>query len=252
MRIFIYKTPEEASQKASEFMNDKIRKNPKIMLGLATGSTPILLYKEMIKAYKAGLDFSQVRSFNLDEYVGLDPSHEQSYRHFMNENLFNHINIKPENTRVPDGMAKDPEAFCEEYEKEMKAAGGVDIQVLGIGSDGHIAFNEPGSSLASRTRLVGLAPQTIKDNARFFANADEVPRQAISMGVGTIMEAKTLLMLCFGKNKAKAVKGMIEGGITQFNPSSILQMHKDAVVFLDEAAASELELKDFYKTVSGC
>ena len=170
----------------------------------------------------------------------------------MNENLFDHLNIDKANTRVPDGTAADPAAFCAEYEAAMKAAGGVDIQVLGIGSDGHIGFNEPGSSLVSRTRVVALTPQTISDNARFFEKADDVPRKAISMGVGTIMEAKTCLMLCFGANKATAVQGMIEGGITQFNPASILQMHPDTRVYLDEAAASKLTLKDYYKWAGSC
>lgn len=247
MQIFISATAAEASRRAGLFLCDAVRKDPEILLGLATGGTPVQLYRELIQAGKEGLDFSRVRSFNLDEYYGLGPDHPQSYRRFMNENLFDHINIDKANTRVPDGMAKDPEAFCAEYEAAMKAAGGVAIQVLGIGSDGHIAFNEPGSSLVSRTRLVDLAPQTIRDNARFFANADEVPRHAISMGIGTIMEARCCLMLCFGAGKAAAVKGMIEGGITQFNPSSILQMHPNTLVFLDEAAASELALKDFYR-----
>ncbi|MBQ9431829.1 MAG: glucosamine-6-phosphate deaminase [Kiritimatiellae bacterium] len=252
MQIFIFDTPEAASRAAGEYVNAEIRKNPKLVLGLATGSTPLGLYKEMAEACKAGLDYSQVRSFNLDEYYGLQPDHPQSYRRFMNENLFDHLNIDKANTRVPDGTAADPAAFCAEYEAAMKAAGGVDIQVLGIGSDGHIGFNEPGSSLVSRTRVVALTPQTISDNARFFEKADDVPRKAISMGVGTIMEAKTCLMLCFGANKATAVQGMIEGGITQFNPASILQMHPDTRVYLDEAAASKLTLKDYYKWAGSC
>lgn len=250
MQVFICKTSDEASRLAGKFVNDAVKANPKLVLGLATGSTPLKLYKEMYTACKAGLDYSRVRSFNLDEYYGIAPDHEQSYRRFMNENLFLHLNIDLKNTRVPDGLAKDPVAACARYEADMKAAGGVDIQVLGIGSDGHIGFNEPGSSLVSRTRLVTLTPQTIRDNARFFAKAEDVPRYAVSMGVGTIMEAKTCLMLCFGANKAKAVKGMIEGGITQFNPASALQMHPDTVVYLDEAAAADLELKEYYRWAS--
>ena len=250
MEIFILKTAEEASRIAGRFVNEAIKKNPKTVLGLATGSTPLLLYKEMYTACQAGLDYSKVRSFNLDEYYGLDPQHPQSYRRFMNENLFNHLNIDINNTRVPDGLAKDCAAACAQYEADMKAAGGVDIQVLGIGSDGHIGFNEPGSSLVSRTRLVTLTPQTIRDNARFFEKEEDVPRYAVSMGVGTVMEAKTCLMLCFGANKAKAVKGMIEGGISQFNPASALQMHPHTLVFLDDAAAADLELKDYYRWAS--
>lgn len=247
MKIFIKQTAEEASAAAGKFMGDAIAANPSIVLGLATGSTPLGLYAELIKLHKAGLDFSKVKSFNLDEYYGLPPTHEQSYRYFMNENLFKHINIDLASTRVPDGLAKDVAKACEAYESEMKAAGGVDIQVLGIGSDGHIGFNEPGSSLVSRTRLVSLTPSTIRDNTRFFESEAEVPRYAVSMGIGTVMEAKTTLLLAFGKNKAKAVKGMVEGGVSQFCPASALQMHPDAVVFLDEEAASELELKDYYK-----
>ena len=201
----------------------------------------------MIAACSNGLDYSRVRTFNLDEYYGVPPDHPQSYRKFMNDNLFSHLNIAPENTHVPDGKARDVTAHCAAYEAEIKAAGGVDIQVLGIGSDGHIGFNEPASSLASRTRRVTLTRQTISDNARFFASADEVPRYAISMGVGTILEARTCLLLCFGANKARAVRGAIEGGISQFNPASALQLHPDTRVYLDEEAAAELDLKEYYR-----
>ena len=207
MQISISNTMEEASALAAKLIEDAVRTNPFTVLGLATGSTPLPLYAELAKACKEGLDFSRVRSFNLDEYYGLAPEHPQSYHYFMKENLFSKINIDLKNTRVPDGLAKDVPAFCKAYEEEMKAAGGVDIQVLGIGSDGHIGFNEPGSSPVSRTRLVSLTRQTIVDNTRFFANESEVPRQAISMGIGTVMEARTCLLLAFGKNKAKAVKG---------------------------------------------
>ena len=250
MDVFICKSSEEASRLAGEQIIKQIRNNPALVLGLATGSTPLLLYKELIKACQAGTDFSRVRSFNLDEYVGLPPDRPQSYRKFMDDNLFSHLNIRRESTHVPDGMARDIPAHCTAYEAEMKAAGGVDIQVLGIGSDGHIGFNEPGSSLASRTRMVTLTEQTLRDNARFFKNESEVPRYAISMGVGTILEAKQCVMLCFGANKAKAVKGAIEGGISQFNPASALQMHPNTIVYLDEAAAADLQLKDYYRWAS--
>jgi len=188
-----------------------------------------------------------VRTFNLDEYHGLAPDHPQSYRRFMEEQLFNHLNLDLANTHVPDGLAKDVAAHCAAYEAEIKAAGGIDIQVLGIGSNGHIGFNEPASSLVSRTRLVALTQQTISDNARFFDAADEVPRHAISMGIGTILEAKRCIMLCFGEHKAKAVRAAIEGGVSQFTPASALQMHPDTTVFLDEAAAADLELKEYYR-----
>lgn len=247
MDIIICQNAEEASQRAAAIITDAIRRTPATVLGLATGSTPLPLYTEMIKAHKAGLDYSQVRTFNLDEYHGVAPDHPCSYRAFMNDNLFAHLNIPLASTRVPDGLARDTAAHCAEYEAAIKAAGGIDIQVLGIGSDGHIGFNEPASSFASRTRLVALTRQTIADNARFFASADEVPRHAISMGVGTILEAKKCLLLCFGANKAKAVRAALEGGISQFTPASALQLHPDTTVFLDEAAAADLELKDDYR-----
>lgn len=247
MDVFICKNSEEASRMAGQQIVKQIKSNPSLVLGLATGSTPLALYRELIQACKGGTDFSRVRTFNLDEYVGLAPEHPQSYRKFMNDNLFSHLNIRLENTHVPDGMASNIPAFCTAYEAQIKAAGGVDIQVLGIGSDGHIGFNEPTSSLASRTRTVTLTEQTLRDNARFFAKAGDVPRYAISMGVGTILEAKQCIMLCFGANKAKAVKGAIEGGISQFNPASALQMHPDTLVYLDEEAAAELQLKDYYR-----
>ena len=228
-------------------ITEAVRKRPETVLGLATGSTPTLLYKALIQAHRDGLDFSRVRTFNLDEYHGLAPDHPQSYLRFMEEQLFNHLKLDLANTHVPDGLAKDVAAHCAAYEAEIKAAGGIDIQVLGIGSNGHIGFNEPASSLVSRTRLVALTQQTISDNARFFDAADEVPRHAISMGIGTILEAKRCIMLCFGEHKAKAVRAAIEGGVSQFTPASALQMHPDTTVFLDEAAAADLELKEYYR-----
>ena len=206
MEIVICKTKEEASRKAAEMITAAVKKNPKIVLGLATGSTPVGMYKEMIKAVKAKkVSYKQVRSWNLDEYWGLPGTHDQSYRYFMDQNLFGSIDIKKSNTHVLNGLAKDWRKECAAYESAIQKAGGIDIQVLGIGSDGHIAFNEPGSSLTSRTRMVSLTPQTIKDNARFFKKAADVPQYALSMGVGSIMEAKKVILLAFGKNKAAAV-----------------------------------------------
>ena len=247
MNIIICPTAEAASLRAADMITEAVRKRPETVLGLATGSTPTLLYKALIQAHRDGLDFSRVRTFNLDEYHGLAPDHPQSYRRFMEEQLFNHLNLDLANTHVPDGLAKDVAAHCAAYEAEIKAAGGIDIQVLGIGSNGHIGFNEPASSLVSRTRLVALTQQTISDNARFFDAADEVPRHAISMGIGTILEAKRCIMLCFGEHKAKAVRAAIEGGVSQFTPASALQMHPDTTVFLDEAAAADLQLKEYYR-----
>jgi glucosamine-6-phosphate deaminase len=249
MEIVICKTKEEASKKAAALITEAVKKNPKTVLGLATGSTPVPMYTEMAKAVKAKkVSYKQVKTWNLDEYVGLAGTHEQSYRYFMNKNLFEKIDIKISNTHVLNGLAKDPEKECAAYEEQIKKAGGIDIQVLGIGSDGHIAFNEPGTSLASRTGLVYLTPSTIKDNARLFfkGKEDEVPTQALSMGVGTICEAKKIILLAFGKGKADAVKGMVEGGMSQFCTASALQAHNDTWVFCDEEAASKLKLKKYY------
>ena len=251
MEIIVCKTKEEASRKAAALVAALVKKNPKAVLGLATGSTPIPLYKELIALNKAKkISFKNVRSWNLDEYWGLPPTHDQSYRYFMDTNLFDHIDIAKKATHVLNGLAKDAAKECAAYEKAIKAAGGIDLQVLGIGSDGHIAFNEPGSSLASRTRLVSLTPQTVKDNSRFFKKAADVPRYALSMGVGSIMEAKRVVLLAFGANKAAAVAGAVEGGVSQFCTASALQMHPDAWFFCDAAAAAKLKLRKYY-TVRG-
>jgi glucosamine-6-phosphate deaminase len=249
MEIIVCKTKEEASKLAAQMITDAVKKNPKTVLGLATGSTPVLMYNEMAKAVKAKkVSYKNVKSWNLDEYVGLSGDHEQSYRRFMNENLFNKIDIKLSNTHVLNGLAKNPEKECMAYEAQINRAGGIDIQVLGIGSDGHIAFNEPGTSLSSRTSVVYLTPSTIKDNARLFfkGKEDEVPTKALSMGVGTICEAKKIILLAFGKGKADAVKAMVEGGVSQFCTASALQLHNDAWIFCDEEAAAKLKLKKYY------
>ena len=247
MEIIICKTKEEASRKAADLVTALVKSNPKAVLGLATGSTPVEMYKCLIADNKAKkVSFKGVRSWNLDEYWALPPTHDQSYRYFMDENLFDSIDIVKKNTHVLNGLAKDWRKEVTAYEAAIKKAGGIDLQVLGIGSDGHIAFNEPGSSLASRTRIVSLTPQTIKDNARFFKKAADVPRQALSMGVGSIMEARRIVLLAFGANKADAVKAMVEGGVSQFCTASALQMHPDAWVFCDAAAASKLKLKTYY------
>ena len=247
MEIVICKTKEEASRLAASMITAAVAKNPKLILGLATGSTPVPMYTEMAKAVKAKkVSYKQVKSWNLDEYVGLEPTHDQSYRYFMNKNLFEKIDIKLSNTHVLNGLAKDPVAECAAYEAQIKKAGGIDIQVLGIGSDGHIAFNEPGTSLSSRTGVVYLTPQTIKDNSRFFKSAKDVPTRALSMGVGTICEAKKIILLAFGKNKADAVARAVEGGVSQFCTASALQLHNDAWFFCDEEAASKLKLKKYY------
>ena len=249
MEVVICKTKEQASKLAAEMITSLVKKNPKAVLGLATGSTPVMMYNEMAKAVKAKkVSYRNVKSWNLDEYVGLPGTHDQSYRYFMNENLIKKIDIKLSNTHVLNGMAKDPEKECLAYEASIKKAGGIDLQVLGIGSDGHIAFNEPGTSLASRTSVVYLTPSTIKDNARLFFGGDmkKVPTQALSMGVGTICEAKKIVLLAFGKGKADALKGCVEGPMSQFCTASALQAHNDAWIFCDEEAASKLKLKKYY------
>ena len=249
MEIVICKTKEEASKLAADMITAAVKKNPKTVLGLATGSTPVAMYTEMAKAVKAKkVSYKSVKTWNLDEYVGLPGTHDQSYRYFMNQNLFEKIDIKLSNTHVLNGMAKDPAKECATYEAQIKKAGGIDIQVLGIGSDGHIAFNEPGTSLSSRTSVVYLTPSTIKDNARLFfkGKEKEVPTRALSMGVGTICEAKKVIMLAFGKNKADAIKGCVEGPMSQFCTASALQAHNDAWIFCDEEAASKLKLRNYY------
>ena len=250
MEVIIKADSKQMSAEAAARIADLVYHQPTAVLGLATGSTPLGLYKELIQLHRDdGLDFSKVITFNLDEYIGLPASHEQSYNKFMWENLFNHINVNPSNIHIPNGMASDIDAYCMWYEDEIEAYGGIDLQILGIGSDGHIAFNEPASSLGSRTRLKTLTKQTIDDNARFFDDPAEVPRYAITMGVGTIMEARTCILLASGKGKADTVAKAIEGPVTAIITASALQLHPDAVFILDEEAASSLQLYDYYQWV---
>ncbi|MGH7993614.1 MAG: glucosamine-6-phosphate deaminase [Limisphaerales bacterium] len=246
MEIIIQPTTEAATSIAARLLAGIIRKKPTAVLGLATGSTPLLLYRELARMK---LDWSRVVTFNLDEYVGLPPEHPQSYHSFMWENLFRHVNISKKNVHIPDGQVKDIPEFCAEYEKQIRAAGGIDLQVLGIGTDGHIGFNEPTSSLASRTRLTTLTSQTRRDNARFFASEEQVPCHVITMGIGTILEARQCLLLAFGEKKARAVAKTVEGPVTAMHPASALQQHPNVTVCLDEAAASELAMKDYCRLV---
>ncbi|MEM2940278.1 MAG: glucosamine-6-phosphate deaminase [Thermoproteota archaeon] len=248
MRIVITRNYDEISQKAAKIIAEQIRGKPDSVLGLPTGSTPLGLYKELIRMHKEeNLDFSKVTTFNLDEYCGLGPDHPQSYHYFMFNNFFNHVNVDLKKTHIPDGLAKDFKAYCMKYEEEIKEAGGIDLQLLGIGRNGHIGFNEPGSSLASRTRLAALSEETVRDNARFFQREEEVPRLVITMGCGTIMEAKKILLLASGSDKADAIAATVEGPITSQVPASILQMHPDATIIIDEEAAWKLKRKNYYK-----
>lgn len=234
----------EMSKRASEIVARQIRKKPDSVIGFATGSTPLGLYRHLIEKHETrGLDFSKITSFNLDEYIGLPPNHPQSYHHYMWDNLFSKINADRSNVYIPHGMADDIEFFCEWYEQQIENAGGIDLQILGIGGNGHIAFNEPGSSLGSRTRIKTLTEKTVRDNSRFFDRDEDIPRHAITMGIGTIMEAKQLVLLASGENKANAIKNMLEGPVTAMVPATIVQMHRQAHIIVDKAAASKLEYK---------
>lgn len=240
MNVIVVKSYDEMSKKAFEIMKATIKEKKNAVLGLATGSTPIGLYKEMIADHKAcGTSYAEVSTFNLDEYVGLDYFSDQSYVYFMREHLFDHIDIKLENTNIENGKAADPAAECARY-NALLAENTVDLQILGIGSNGHIAFNEPGTPFDSVTHVVDLTETTIKDNSRLFNSIDEVPKQAFTMGLSNIMTAKKIVILANGANKAKAVYGMVHGEITEDLPASILQNHSDCTLICDEAAASLL------------
>ena len=247
MEIVIQPTAEAASIVAAKIIAQLVRRKTDAVLGLATGSTPLAMYRELVRMHRGdGLDFSRVRTFNLDEYVGLPHEHAQSYHSFMRENLFRHINVPGENICIPNGLAADVPAECAAYEAAIEAAGGIDLQVLGIGTDGHIGFIEPSSSLASRTRIKTLTARTRSDNARFFGSAEEVPIHVITMGVGTIMDARQVLLLAFGEKKAKAIADAVEGPVMAMNPASILQMHPVAKCLIDEPAASKLARLEYY------
>jgi len=250
VEVIIKDTYEEVSRLAAQTIARQLSRKPNSVLGLATGSTPIATYGELARMHREeGLDFSQVITFNLDEYFGLPPTHPKSYRYFMNEHLFHQVNLPPGNIHVPYGHVHAIEEFCEWYEEEIRRCGGIDIQLLGLGADGHIAFNEPGSSLGSRTRLKTLTEETVRDNARFFDDPAQVPRFAITMGVGTILEAKKILLLAGGAGKADIIAQAIEGPITAQVTASALQLHRDVVVLLDDAAAAKLSRADYYRWV---
>ncbi len=250
MEIIITPDYEQMSKTSAQIIAREIKRKHDLVLGLATGDTPVGTYKELVKIHKEeGLDFSKVTTFNLDEYVGLAPLHKNSYNLFMWENLFEHININSENVYVPQGNTDDPEEFSQWYEEQIKKAGGIDLQVLGIGGDGHIGFNEPGSSFASRTRVKALDKQTIKDNSRFFEKVEDVPRFAITVGIGTILEAKKILLIANGEEKADVCVRFIEGPVNSQITASALQLHSYVTVVLDEAAASKLTRTEYYNWV---
>lgn len=241
MRIIIEKDYKAMSKKAALIVASQVLLKPKSVLGLATGSTPLGMYRELIEMYKREeLDLSGIKTFNLDEYYQLPPDNPQSYYYFMYNNFFNHINIKPENIRLPKGISQDVKRECEEYETAIEKAGGIDLQVLGIGENGHIGFNEPGEHLRVQTQLINLTDETINANSRFFESEDEVPRQAITMGLGSILKARRILLLANGKKKAQAIKKTVSGYLTTKCPASFLQTHPDVTLILDKEAASLL------------
>ncbi len=241
MNVLTFDTEEQIGIAAGNYMCGQVLQKPDSVLGLATGSTPLKPYGQMIDLYKKGVvDFSKVTTFNLDEYVNLDVKDKNSYHTFMHENLFDHINIPEESINFLNGNASDPEKECEEYENKIKKAGGIDIQLLGIGSNGHIAFNEPSDCFQRWSHVVDLKESTVKDNSRFFKSIEEVPTQAVTMGIGSIMQAKKILIIAIGENKAKAIKQLINGNVTPQCPASVLQFHTDVTLMLDRGAASLL------------
>ena len=241
MRIIVTKDYDDMSRKAANIISAQIITKPDCVLGLATGSSPVGTYDQLAAMYEDGiLDFSHVKSVNLDEYVGLDGSNDQSYRYFMNKNLFSRVNIDIKNTYVPDGTNPDADACCSAYNTLLENIGTVDLQLLGIGPNGHIGFNEPADHFEAGTHCVDLTDATIQANKRFFASEEDVPRKAYTMGIGNIMRAKSILLVANGKNKAKALAAALKGPVTPQCPASILQFHPNAIIVADEDAMSEL------------
>ncbi len=238
MEIRIFENKESLAKAAAGYFIDVLQNESKPVLGLATGSSPVGLYEKLIESYKRGeISFKNVHTYNLDEYVGLSGDHPQSYRQFMNNNLFNHIDIDLKNTNVPNGLVNGEES-CKQYNLDLQEFE-IDIQILGIGSNGHIAFNEPGTSFSSITHVVDLKEETISDNARFFDSIDEVPKQAVTMGLANIMKAKKIILIATGEHKAEALRQMILGEITEDLPASILQFHPNVVILTDREAAKK-------------
>lgn len=253
MLVLLKPSYEELSREAARIVASAVRSKPSVTLGLATGSTTLGMYGELVRQHKEeGLDFSKVSTFNLDEYLGLAAEHPQSFHRFMREHFFDHVNLNPEKIHIPDGMFRgNYEAYCHSYERAIREAGGIDLQILGIGRNGHIGFNEPTSSFGSRTRLKVLTSETIEDNRKFFAAGEEIPECAVTMGIGTILEARRILLLATGAAKAETVGEAIEGPITASVTASCLQLHPDVTFVIDEAAAGRLKQRDYYRRVMG-
>ncbi|MCT4592803.1 MAG: glucosamine-6-phosphate deaminase [Anaeromicrobium sp.] len=248
MRIICVNNYDEMSEKAANILASQIILKPESVVGLATGSTPIGMYDHMVRAYESGkISFQRVTTFNLDEYFNLDKNNPQSYYFYMKKNLYDKVDIPNENINIPNGMVEDIERECIRYEKEIRNKGGIDIQVLGIGRNGHIGFNEPDIKFEALTHMVNLDEQTIRDNSRFFSSIEEVPTKAISMGIKTIMRAKKIVLLASGKEKAESIYEAIYGKITPTLPASVLQLHPDVVFVLDKDAAWKLDSKELDK-----
>ncbi len=241
MKIHIVDDYEQLSARAAGVVASQVILKNNSVLGLATGSTPEGMYRELVKMNREKVvDFSGVVTFNLDEYMGLPPGHPKSYHYYMHHHLFNHINADPQNIHIPSGQAKDMAKACLEYDQKIAAAGGIDLQVLGIGPNGHIGFNEPHPYLKMQTHTIDLTPETVAANSRFFDTGEEVPRQAVTMGMGSIMQARRILLLASGKNKAPAIKETVSGKISTAVPASFLQLHREVILILDKEAASLL------------
>lgn len=239
MRIIVEENYDKMSKKAALLVASQVRLKPKSVLGLATGSTPKGMYQRLIEMYKKDeIDFSQITTFNLDEYYGLKPENEQSYHYYMYHNFFKHINIKKENYNLLDGTTDEVAKECRQYDEKIKKAGEIDLQILGIGPNGHIGFNEPGENLNVTTHLVNLTEATIEANSRFFESKEEVPKKALTMGIATILKSQRIILLASGKNKAKAIKKTVDNNLTTRVPASLLQTHPEVTLIIDEAAAS--------------
>jgi glucosamine-6-phosphate deaminase len=250
MEVIIQPNKEAAASLVARIVAHELRANPHLVLGLATGRTMECVYRHLVRLHKTeGLDFSLCKTFNLDEYVGLFPTDPNSYRFYMNHHLFNHVNIDLRNTHLPNGLAPDLDEECRRYEGLIQRFGGIDLQLLGIGRAGHIGFNEPLSALRSRTRVKALTPTTIKQNAALFGGEDKVPRRAITMGVGTIIEARRCILLATGQSKAEVIAQAVEGPITSMVTASALQLHPRCTVIVDEEAGALLKEKDYYRWI---
>jgi glucosamine-6-phosphate deaminase len=251
MLLMLKSNPDELGREAARIVANAVRRNAAMRLGLATGSTTLGMYKELVRLHREeSLDFSGVVTFNLDEYLGVTAAHPQSFHYFMREHFFAHVNIPERNIHIPDGAIRgDYDKYCASYEQCIRDAGGVDLQILGIGRNGHIGFNEPTSSLGSRTRLKVLTKETIEDNRKFFAPGEEIPQCAITMGIGTILEAKRILLLASGSSKATPIAQAIEGPVTGSVTASALQLHPDVTFIVDQAAGAQLKQHEYYRHV---